>query len=111
MDPIIPIVRRDPFNDPAWSFELKYDGFRGLADTVNGGRMLSKNLNPLRRFETLLRGLPSSCVFDGEIGVVDDGGRPRFNALIFRRHAPVSMCCSPMARTCGRCRFGCARGC
>ena len=43
MDPIIPTVRRDPFDDPAFLFELKYDGFRGIADTMQnvkyaGGR-------------------------------------------------------------------------
>jgi hypothetical protein len=26
--PIIPIVRREPFDDPAWLFDLKLDGFR-----------------------------------------------------------------------------------
>ncbi len=36
---------------------MKLDGFRGLADTVNG-RMLSKNGNRLRRFEPLLDALP-----------------------------------------------------
>jgi ATP-dependent DNA ligase len=42
--PIIPIRRREAFDDPAFLFELKYDGFRALADTVNG-RILSKNTN------------------------------------------------------------------
>jgi len=35
MNPIIPVVRREPFDDRAWLFELKYDGFRGIADTIN----------------------------------------------------------------------------
>jgi ATP-dependent DNA ligase len=35
MTPIIPVIRREPFDDPAWLFEFKLDGFRGLADTVN----------------------------------------------------------------------------
>jgi hypothetical protein len=61
MQPIIPVVRREPFDDSAYVFELKLDGFRGLADTVRG-RMLSKNGNRLRRFEPLLEGLPrGSC--------------------------------------------------
>jgi ATP-dependent DNA ligase len=29
-DPIVPTVRSAPFNDPAWLFEPKYDGFRGV---------------------------------------------------------------------------------
>ncbi len=49
MKPIIPIHRKEPFDDPAWLFELKLDGFCGLADTING-RMLSKNGNRMRRF-------------------------------------------------------------
>jgi hypothetical protein len=42
--PIIPAARRDAFDDPAWLFDLKLDGFRGLADTI-AGRILSKNGN------------------------------------------------------------------
>jgi len=49
MKPIIPVRRKAPFDDSAWLFELKLDGFRGLADTVHG-RMLSKNGNRMRRF-------------------------------------------------------------
>ncbi len=37
---IIPIKRKEPFDDLAYLFELKLDGFRGLADTI-AGRMLS----------------------------------------------------------------------
>ncbi len=38
---IILTIRRDRFDDPAWLFNLKLDGFRGLADTI-GGWMRSK---------------------------------------------------------------------
>jgi len=58
--PIIPTIRKEPFDDPAWLFELKLDGFRGLADTDNG-RMLSKNGNRMKRFERLLERLPAGC--------------------------------------------------
>jgi bifunctional non-homologous end joining protein LigD len=88
MDPVIPIVRKEPFDDPAWLFELKYDGFRGIADTIRG-RMLSKNKNRLRRFERLLETLPQGCVFDGEIVVLDETGRPIFNDLLFGRREPT----------------------
>ncbi len=88
MDPIIPIVRKEPFDDPAWLFELKYDGFRGIADTIRG-RMLSKNKNRLRRFERLLETLPQGCVFDGEIVALDEIGRPIFNDLLFGRREPT----------------------
>jgi bifunctional non-homologous end joining protein LigD len=88
MDPIIPIIRNEPFNHPEWTFELKHDGFRGVADTING-QMLSKNRNTMKRFTALLDGLPGGCIFDGEIVELDDTGRSRFNALMFRRRAPV----------------------
>ena len=53
MQPIIPIRRKEPFDDPAYLFELKLDDFRGIANTVRG-RMLSKNGNRLGRFERRL---------------------------------------------------------
>src|SRR6266567_1497845 len=86
--PVIPSIRRDAFDDPAWLFDLKLDGFRGLADTI-AGRMLSKNGNRLKRYESLLDTLPAGYVFDGEIVALDDGGRPVFNDLLFGRQLPV----------------------
>jgi ATP-dependent DNA ligase len=88
--PIIPIRRKDlpPEKDGWWAAELKLDGFRGLADTISG-RMLSKNLNPLKRFAHLLDALPVDYVFDGEICVLDRNGKPDFNALLFGRGIPV----------------------
>ena len=106
MQPIIPIRRKEPFDDPAYLFELKLDGFRGIANTVRG-RMLSKNGNRLGRFERLLDALPPGYVFDGEIVALDRDGRPRFNDLLFGRGSPPtwrSTCCSWKAGTCGPCR-------
>ena len=54
------------------TFELKFDGFRALADTVNG-RMLSKRSNRMHRFETLPGSLPVDCVLDGEVNEVNRG--------------------------------------
>jgi len=64
MKPIIPLIRKDAFDDPAWVFELKYDGFRGLVDTLNR-RILSRNRNRLKRFDCLLETLPKGYIFDG----------------------------------------------
>jgi bifunctional non-homologous end joining protein LigD len=88
LSPIIPFRGPEPLDDPAWAREIKLDGFRGLADTING-RMLSKNLNPLKRFQHLLDALPLDCVFDREICVLDSDGRPQFNNLLFGRGDPV----------------------
>jgi hypothetical protein len=48
MIPIIPTIRRDAFDDAAWLFDLKLDGFRGLADTI-AGRTLEANLGKEKR--------------------------------------------------------------
>src|SRR5260370_7417069 len=87
--PILPTGRKDlpPEND-GWAWELKIDGDRGLADTING-RMLSKNLSPLKRFQHLLDAPPLDCVIDGEICVLDSDGRPQFNDSLFGRGDPV----------------------
>jgi ATP-dependent DNA ligase len=53
LTPITPSL----IDSPEWVWELKLDGFRGMADTVNG-RMLSRNGNPLKRFNSLLSALP-----------------------------------------------------
>ena len=68
--PIIPTARREPFDGPEWTFELKFDGFRAIADTVNG-RILSKRGNRMHRFKALLGWLPADCVLDGEIVALD----------------------------------------
>ncbi len=80
--PIIPIRRNElPPEKDGWAWELKLDGFRGLADTIKG-KMISKNLNPLKRFQHLLDALPFDCVFD----------RPVFGGLdwiILQWHGPA----------------------
>ena len=52
--PIVPVLRHQPFDDPACLFEPKYDGFRGLL-YLSGRecRFRSKRGNVLRRFEEL----------------------------------------------------------
>jgi ATP-dependent DNA ligase len=50
--PIIPTWRKEPFDDPDWLFDFKYDGFRGLCYLEQGRcRFISRNGNVLSRFE------------------------------------------------------------
>src|SRR5688500_8768928 len=37
VEPILLTARRDPFDDPAWLFEPKYDGYRGLLYVTRKG--------------------------------------------------------------------------
>jgi bifunctional non-homologous end joining protein LigD len=54
VDPIIPMSSREPFDDPDWLFEFKYDGFRGLYYIGQGrGRFISRNGIVMKRFKAL----------------------------------------------------------
>jgi bifunctional non-homologous end joining protein LigD len=80
-----------PFDDSEWLFELKIDGFRGLAFIDNARcRLLSRNGHALHQWDTLKREIAASircqsAVIDGEIACLDSDGRSNFYALIFRR--------------------------
>ena len=81
VEPILLTPRRDPFDDPAWLFEPKYDGYRGLLYvTRNGCHFRSKRGNILRRFEELCHWvreeLPvKEAILDGEVVALDSEGR------------------------------------
>jgi bifunctional non-homologous end joining protein LigD len=85
---INPIPRPEPFDHGDWVFEAKFDGFRAVADTIRG-RLISRNGSRMRRFEGVLDLLPKGCVFDGELVVLDDAGRPQFDKLLFGRGRPT----------------------
>jgi bifunctional non-homologous end joining protein LigD len=85
---INPVPRAEPFDYPDWVFEAKFDGFRAAADTLSG-RLISRNGIRMQRFEELLNRLPKGHVFDGEVVVLDDAGRPKSDALLFGRGRPT----------------------
>jgi hypothetical protein len=43
IQPIAPTRRKNPFNDPDWLFDVKYDGFRGLCYVEHGRNRLIFN--------------------------------------------------------------------
>ena len=98
VQPIIPTSRKQPFDDPGWLFEFKYDGFRALC-YLEAGRCLlvSRNGNHLARFDELgaeLGGLLDldEAILDGEVIAADATGRPQFYELL-RRTAGTCLCC------------------
>src|SRR5215472_12078127 len=51
VQPIAPVRRKEPFDDPEWLFDLKYDGFRALCYLEQGRcRLISRNGNLMSRF-------------------------------------------------------------
>jgi bifunctional non-homologous end joining protein LigD len=85
---INPVWRAEPFDHADWVFEAKFDGFRAAANTVRG-RLISRTGNRMQRFERVLDLLPKGHVFDGELVVLNDAGRPLFNELLFGRKRPT----------------------
>jgi bifunctional non-homologous end joining protein LigD len=83
--------RRDAFNSPDWLFEIKHDGFRGMAYIAEGKcRLLSRNLHSFRGFMPLRSALAQqlrvqSAILDGEIVSMDAKGHADFNALLNRK--------------------------
>jgi bifunctional non-homologous end joining protein LigD len=76
-----------PFDDPAWLFELKYDGFRLMAEKdedevrlwFRSGKDATTSFPDLVRS---LRRLPCHhAVVDGEVVILDEDARPSFQML------------------------------
>jgi bifunctional non-homologous end joining protein LigD len=88
VDPIAPVLRPAPFDDPDWVFEPKYDGFRGLACvTPDSCSIRSRRDIEFDRFDelrTILREQLAvrDAIFDGEIVALDRNGRPSFRELM-----------------------------
>ena len=61
----------------AWSFELKWDGFRAIVSTEDGLRVRSRRGWNMTTALPELRGLPSGLVLDGEL-VAWKGSEPYF---------------------------------
>jgi bifunctional non-homologous end joining protein LigD len=87
VEPIIPVARGVPFDDPAWLFEPKYDGFRGLLYvTRDGCHFRSKRGNILKQFQELCYWVREElrvkeAILDGEV-VALEGARQDFRALV-----------------------------
>ena len=80
-----PTPRARPFNDPAWIWELKHDGYRALI--IKEGERLSlqtrKGNELLEFFPEIaadMRKLPD-CAIDGELVMLDENGKPAFHQL------------------------------
>jgi bifunctional non-homologous end joining protein LigD len=93
--PMLATMVEQPFDDPAWVFEVKWDGYRAIASIDAAARvtLTSRNgIDLLARFPDLaalggaFHALP--VVVDGEICVLDERGRSSFQALQRAMKAP-----------------------
>jgi bifunctional non-homologous end joining protein LigD len=95
--PMLATLIDDPFDDPEWLFEIKWDGYRALC-TIDDGKftLVSRNeLDMLKRFpdlrelSTAFAGLP--VIVDGEIVSLDSHGRSDFQRLQESQKEPAGL--------------------
>ena len=85
--PMLAMPRDEAFDDPAWLFELKYDGYRLLCGKGDDGVVLRyrSGKDATAAFPELRRALEAlpfgRFVIDGEVVVLDDDARPNFARL------------------------------
>jgi bifunctional non-homologous end joining protein LigD len=85
--PMLATSVEKPFDNPAWLFEIKWDGYRAVAFIEDGGvRLVSRNQNDLTAQFPELRDLPKfvkaqRAILDGEIVALDEQGRPSFSLM------------------------------
>ena len=88
--PMVARLVRDPFDREGWLFELKWDGFRAIAERDHGGHvsLYSRNKNDIKkRFPAIvdaLTALKRPVILDGEIVALDEKGHARFEWLVNR---------------------------
>jgi bifunctional non-homologous end joining protein LigD len=75
-----------PFDHPDWVFEIKWDGYRAIAEVEKGQvRLYSRrNLSLQDRFPSIVesvRQLGHDAVLDGEVVVLDQTGKAQFQLL------------------------------
>ncbi len=77
----------DPFDDPEWLYEIKWDGYRAIAFISKGKvRLVSRNQNDLTAQYSELHNIPSfikadTVILDGEIAALDEAGRSSFSLM------------------------------
>ncbi len=76
----------EPFDDPDWIFEIKWDGYRAIAETDKKDlRLYSRNgLSFKTDYPTVFEELEKikiNAVLDGEIVALDKSGKPGFQLI------------------------------
>ena len=84
--PMLATLVGKPFDDPNWIFEIKWDGFRAIAEVSKSRvELYSRNLLSFNeRFAPIVKALQKlklSAVLDGEVVVLDNKGKSHFQLL------------------------------
>lgn len=85
--PMLATLVEEPFDDPQWLFEVKWDGYRAVAFVNDGrARLVSRNQNELTgefpEIAQAMQDLPvENAIIDGEVVALDEEGRPSFSLM------------------------------
>lgn len=84
--PMMASVMKQPFNKKDWIFEIKWDGYRAIAELENGKAILySRNLKSYNdKFPEIIHNLihlKKDAIFDGEIVALNQDGKADFQLL------------------------------
>jgi bifunctional non-homologous end joining protein LigD len=84
--PMLATLVDEPFDRDGWLFEIKWDGYRAIAEVEPGDvRLYSRNLLSYNeRFPAVVEALPrigARAVLDGELVVLDEKGVSQFQLL------------------------------
>ena len=78
----------------AWSFEVKWDGFRAIVSTEGPLRVRSRRGWNMTEHVGFLAQLPVDAVLDGELVAFGEDGKPDFERVCMRmlhRHAEIPL--------------------
>jgi bifunctional non-homologous end joining protein LigD len=84
--PMLATLVSEPFDRDGWEFEIKWDGYRAICQ-LEGKKvsLYTRNNKPLNeKFASIVDQLgyiQHDTVFDGEIVVLDEAGKPDFNLI------------------------------
>ena len=84
--PMLATKAKEIFNKANWIYELKWDGYRAIANIQQGKvDFYSRNgISFKKQFKEIydcLQEIPHDVILDGEVVVLDKDGKPQFNKL------------------------------
>lgn len=90
--PMLATIHDEPFDGSDWIFEIKWDGYRAVAETGKEVQLYSRNgLSFLRLYPAVaaeLEKISDDAILDGEIVVLNEKNKPDFQKLQQYDHNP-----------------------
>ncbi len=97
--PMLATLVAEPFDRQGWFFEIKWDGYRAIAEVKRQKiKLYSRNQNPFdKKYPSIVEALKKvrhDCVLDGEIVALTKEGKPDFHTLqnYDEARAPLQYC-------------------